>query len=157
MLTLLPRWRRAGWWFGTVVAAALAVEMVLMVAQMIGRGRMLHFNHADDTDDLVHNLLAGGAYLAWLGAFAAAGYLGLIALTTWQALRGQSMVDPDAVTWLAAGGLVSAALIAALIAVRRPRSPRGSASPNPAVGQGAGRSAGRVGHVRVDVDDHEFR
>jgi hypothetical protein len=37
-------------------------------------------------------------------AFAAAvSYVGLVSILTWQALRGQSIVAPDAVTWLAIG------------------------------------------------------
>jgi hypothetical protein len=47
-------------------------------------------------------------------AFAIAGsYLGLVAILTWQALRGQSVIDPDPVT-LAAMALWMAATIAAI-------------------------------------------
>jgi hypothetical protein len=55
--------------------------------------------------------------LVWVAGL---GYLGLIGLTTWQALRGQSVIAPDALT-LAAGGALAAIVAAAsaLIAVRR--------------------------------------
>ena len=42
--------------------------------------------------------------LVWTGA---AGYAGLIALVTWQALRGQSIVRPDLWTLAAAAGLIA--------------------------------------------------
>jgi hypothetical protein len=45
------------------------------------------------------------------------GYLGLVGLLTWQALRGQSIVHPDARTLTAAGLLLVAVIIASLIAV----------------------------------------
>ncbi|MET7395351.1 hypothetical protein ABZS66_17855 [Dactylosporangium sp. NPDC005572] len=52
---------------------------------------------------------------------AAAGYAGLIALLTWQALRGQPLLDPDRTTLLAAGALtvLVAAAAAAGTTVRR--------------------------------------
>ncbi|MBK1786614.1 hypothetical protein JHE00_19980 [Prauserella sp. ASG 168] len=66
LLSLLPRWRRAGWWLGTVVAAALALDLAVIVLQTIIRGRRAHFNVEDATDRLLHNLLATGAYVAML-------------------------------------------------------------------------------------------
>ncbi|WP_328387395.1 hypothetical protein [Nocardia sp. NBC_00416] len=56
---------------------------------------------------------------------AAAVYAAVIALLTWQALRGQSVIHPDALT-LAAGGIILAAATAAAIAVlvRRPSDGR---------------------------------
>ena len=45
------------------------------------------------------------------------GYLGLVGLLTWQALRGQSIVHPDARTLTAAGLLLVAVIVASLIAV----------------------------------------
>ncbi len=57
--------------------------------------------------------------LVWTAAL---GYLGLIALTTWQALRGQPVIAPDALTLAAAGALIGAVVVAAVIIVRRPRA-----------------------------------
>lgn len=62
-----------------------------------------------------------------LGGIAAAGYLGLLALLTWQALRGQPLVAPDAATLAAAVGLlalVAAAVTVVLAGARRAPSPR---------------------------------
>ena len=66
MISLLPKARRWGWWMGTLVAAGLAVDMVLLVWQIIFRGRQLHFNRADPTDKLMSdNILPAATYLVW--------------------------------------------------------------------------------------------
>lgn len=44
------------------------------------------------------------------------GYLGLIAILTWQALRGQPVIAPDGQTWLALAGLV-VVVLAVVVAV----------------------------------------
>lgn len=46
-------------------------------------------------------------------------YAGLTALVTWQALRGQSLVDPDLLTLTALGALLAAIVIAAHVALGR--------------------------------------
>jgi len=52
------------------------------------------------------------------------GYAGLIALLTWQALRGQPLLEPDSRTLLAAGILAMTVLCAGGVAVRlRERTP----------------------------------
>ncbi len=59
--------------------------------------------------------------LVWLGAFA---YLGLIALTAWQALRGQSIVAPDALTLGGLTGLIAViGLVAGSIVLHARRHP----------------------------------
>lgn len=56
------------------------------------------------------------------------GYTGLFAITAWQALRGQSLVHPDAATWTAAAAVaaVTAVLAFAVVASarRRPQAAR---------------------------------
>jgi len=53
--------------------------------------------------------------------FVAAGaYAGLMALVTWQALRGQSLIHPDAWTVGALGALATATTVGTLVALRRP-------------------------------------
>ncbi|MGI8690488.1 MAG: hypothetical protein ACR2M3_18060 [Thermomicrobiales bacterium] len=58
------------------------------------------------------------------------GYLGLVGLLTWQALRGQSIIAPDARTLIAAGSLFAAVTTATLITLsRRPRRPAAHLEP----------------------------
>ena len=52
---------------------------------------------------------------------AGVGYLGLTLLVTWQALRAQPLLSPDALTWAAMGGLVLGCALAARFVVRRGR------------------------------------
>ncbi len=56
--------------------------------------------------------------LVWIAGL---GYLGLIGLLTWQALRGQSVIAPDARTLIAASLLLAAILGATLIVLRSAR------------------------------------
>jgi len=58
------------------------------------------------------------------------GYLGLVGLLTWQALRGQSIVAPDARTLIAAGSLFAAVIAATFITLfRKPRRPAAHLEP----------------------------
>ncbi|MDQ7807412.1 hypothetical protein Q5425_27055 [Amycolatopsis sp. A133] len=66
LLTHVRRGRRAGWWFGTAFAAGIGMDFALLLWQLIVRGRTLHFNQATPADDTINNLVAGGAYTAWL-------------------------------------------------------------------------------------------
>lgn len=50
-----------------------------------------------------------------------AAYVAVLGLLTWQALRGQSIVQPDAVTLAAAGAIVVVTAIAAIVALITPR------------------------------------
>jgi hypothetical protein len=56
----------------------------------------------------------------------AAGYAGLVALVTWQALRGQSIVRPDGATTVAGAALAAAVLVACAAVVVRGRARRTS-------------------------------
>ncbi|GAA1040393.1 hypothetical protein GCM10009557_61530 [Virgisporangium ochraceum] len=49
----------------------------------------------------------------------AAGITGVTAITTWQALRGQSIVQPDRLTWASAGLLAAGLAMGAAVALRR--------------------------------------
>ncbi|TWD80294.1 hypothetical protein FB561_1367 [Kribbella amoyensis] len=65
MLSLQTKRRRLGWWMGTVVAVGVAAEMVLIVGQVVVRGRQLHFNMSTPTDQLIHDIMAGTVYAIW--------------------------------------------------------------------------------------------
>jgi len=65
MLSLQRRGRRLGWWMGTIIAAGIAVEMVLVMIQVVFRGRQLHFNMSTPTDALIHNIMPTAIYLVW--------------------------------------------------------------------------------------------
>lgn len=55
------------------------------------------------------------ARLVWI---LAVGYLGVVALVTWQALRGQSIVRPDALTLWAAAALMAAVVAAVAVVLK---------------------------------------
>lgn len=57
--------------------------------------------------------------LVWIGA---GGYLGLVALVTWQALRQQPLLAPDALTLAALAALIAATAGAALLVILRART-----------------------------------
>ncbi|WBQ05783.1 hypothetical protein [Kribbella sp. CA-293567] len=69
LLSLQTRARRLGWWMGTVLAAGVAAEMVIITGQVVVRGRQLHFNQSTPTDTLMHNLMALAVYVIWIAAF----------------------------------------------------------------------------------------
>jgi len=59
---------------------------------------------------------------------ATAGYTGLLALLTWQALRGQSIVHPDTLTAACLAVIVAGVLAGAAVALRGARTDAGSAA-----------------------------
>lgn len=61
---------------------------------------------------------------------AAGGYAGMLVLTTWQALRGQSIVQPDAVT-VTTAAVLAAATLAGLAVALRDRGPLLDQDPQP--------------------------
>ena len=64
--------------------------------------------------------LRSAAMRARLVIVAAAGYAGVVALVTWQAERGQSLIHPDAFTLAGLGALVVAVIIGAAVSLARP-------------------------------------
>ncbi|QGV82879.1 hypothetical protein EIZ62_27120 [Streptomyces ficellus] len=64
MLSLLPRFHRAGWWAGTVVAVTSAIEMVVITGQVI-RGRRSHFNHETPLDSALFDVMGATIVVLW--------------------------------------------------------------------------------------------
>ncbi len=54
------------------------------------------------------------------------GYLGLVGILTWQALRAQSVITPDAATWTALG-LLAGAIIIVMVSIGLRRQPSATA------------------------------
>jgi hypothetical protein len=67
MLSLLPRYRRTGWWAGTVVAVTSGIEMVLITGQA-ARGRRSHFNNETPFDKALFDTMAVTVVALWAGA-----------------------------------------------------------------------------------------
>ena len=63
--------------------------------------------------------LRDDAVRARLMGLAAIGYAGLVAVVTWQALRGQSIVHPDGLTLLALAGVAALVAIPSAVVLRR--------------------------------------
>ncbi|MER6915673.1 hypothetical protein ABT354_28710 [Streptomyces sp. NPDC000594] len=64
MLSLSTRARRLGWWSGTVVAVAVAVEMALIITQVI-RGKRSHFNQETPFDEAVFSVMGNTVVVLW--------------------------------------------------------------------------------------------
>ncbi|MCX4583320.1 hypothetical protein [Streptomyces sp. NBC_01481] len=67
MLSMATRGRRVGWWAGTVVALAGAIEMVIIVGQVI-RGKRSHFNYATAFDTLLFNIMGATIITLWVSS-----------------------------------------------------------------------------------------
>ncbi|MCX5377254.1 hypothetical protein [Streptomyces sp. NBC_00091] len=75
MISLLgrarPRLRRPAWWAGTVVAAASAVEMLLITTQVV-RGARSHFNNATPFDARLYQTMAVTVVVLWVATLVVA-------------------------------------------------------------------------------------
>lgn len=65
MLTRTTRFRRTGWWAGTVIALGSTAEMVVIVAQVL-RGRQSHFNVATPLDEQLWRVMAVTIVTVWV-------------------------------------------------------------------------------------------
>ncbi|MFC4335458.1 hypothetical protein [Salininema proteolyticum] len=64
----LSAWKRTAWWTGTVIAAALVVEQVAILGQML-RGTTSHFNQSTPFDAFVWNTMAFTIMVLWAATF----------------------------------------------------------------------------------------
>ncbi|WP_336321630.1 hypothetical protein [Streptomyces lavendofoliae] len=71
MLSLLPRFRRTGWWAGTVVAVAGAVEMVVITGQAV-RGKRSHFNRETPFDAALFDVMGATIVALWVATLVVA-------------------------------------------------------------------------------------
>ncbi|HTJ39961.1 MAG TPA: hypothetical protein VL738_42730 [Dactylosporangium sp.] len=62
---LVERRRRFGWWLGTVIAAAMLIEMAVIVGQA-ARGRQSHFNFQTSLDGVLYNIMGATIATAWV-------------------------------------------------------------------------------------------
>ncbi len=65
LLSLLDRRQRLGWWLGTVITAALVIEIVIIVAQA-ARGRQSHFNNQTALDSTLYSVMGATIAIAWM-------------------------------------------------------------------------------------------
>ncbi|MEU1897943.1 hypothetical protein ABZ512_06160 [Nocardiopsis dassonvillei] len=92
LLSLLTRWRRTGWWLGTVAAVMLAGELVAIVIQT-ARGQASHFNYATPFDSAVYNAMAAMIVAVWVANLA----IGALLLTR--------RLDDRSTTWAIRTGI----------------------------------------------------
>lgn len=69
--------------------------------------------------------------LVWTGAL---GYLGLVGLVTWQALRGQSLLQPDSLTWIVFLTLLGSVALATAIIYGHAQRQAASGGPSSVTG-----------------------
>jgi hypothetical protein len=64
MLSLVRTWVRTGWWLGTLIAAGLLLEMVVIVGQ-VARGRQSHFNVGTPLDAALYGAMGTTIVVVW--------------------------------------------------------------------------------------------
>ncbi|MFI5914908.1 hypothetical protein [Dactylosporangium sp. NPDC051541] len=65
LLPLLEKRRRAGWWLGTIIAATMLIEMVIIVGQA-ARGHQSHFNNQTPLDATLFSIMGATIAIAWV-------------------------------------------------------------------------------------------
>lgn len=68
LLSLAHRWRRLGWWMGTVVAAVTVAEMAVIITQVV-RGTMSHFNYGTPFDLALYAFMGTMISGLWVATF----------------------------------------------------------------------------------------
>ncbi|MFD7549034.1 hypothetical protein [Streptomyces sp. NPDC059816] len=100
-LSLATRAHRLAWWAGTVVAAAGAVEMVIIIGQVF-RGKISHFNRETPFDAALYDIMAVTIVVLWTGA------------VTIAVLLFRSRIEDRAAAWTLRFGSLLAVIGAAL-------------------------------------------
>jgi len=93
LLTFLKRFQRVGWWAGTVLAAAGAAEMVVIVGQVV-RGRRSHFNFETPLDATLFSIMGLTIVVLWVTH-------AIVAILLWR-----TKIENQALSWSIRLGLV---------------------------------------------------
>jgi hypothetical protein len=93
LLTYLKRFQRVGWWAGTVLAAAGAAEMVVIVGQVV-RGRRSHFNFETPLDATLFSIMGATIVVLWVTH-------AIVAVLLWR-----TKIENAALSWSIRLGLV---------------------------------------------------
>ncbi|WP_245816743.1 hypothetical protein [Lentzea albidocapillata] len=93
LLTYLKRFQRVGWWAGTVLAAAGALEMVVIVGQVV-RGRRSHFNFETPLDTALFSIMGSTIVVLWVTH-------AIVAILLWR-----TKIENEALSWSIRLGLV---------------------------------------------------
>jgi hypothetical protein len=93
LLTFLKRFQRVGWWAGTVLAAAGAAEMVVIVGQVV-RGRRSHFNFETPLDGVLFSIMGVTIVVLWVTH-------AIVAILLWR-----TKIENQALSWSIRLGLV---------------------------------------------------
>ncbi|MFJ8966533.1 hypothetical protein ACIRG5_44780 [Lentzea sp. NPDC102401] len=93
LLTFLKRFQRVGWWAGTVLAAAGAAEMVVIVGQVV-RGRRSHFNFETPLDATLFSIMGVTIVVLWVTH-------AIVAILLWR-----TKIENQALSWSIRLGLV---------------------------------------------------
>ncbi|WP_330277952.1 hypothetical protein OG205_21130 [Lentzea sp. NBC_00516] len=93
LLTYLKRFQRVGWWAGTVLAAAGAAEMVVIVGQVV-RGRRSHFNFETPLDATLFSIMGATIVVLWVTH-------AIVAVLLWR-----TKIENQALSWSIRLGLV---------------------------------------------------
>ncbi|MGW1741761.1 hypothetical protein ACWCPQ_23495 [Nocardia sp. NPDC001965] len=65
LIAQLTRWRRIAWWSGTIAAAGLAVELIIIVTQIV-RGTTSHFNYTTPLNATLWRIMGASIMLVWV-------------------------------------------------------------------------------------------
>ncbi|MEV6712439.1 hypothetical protein AB0M48_10385 [Lentzea sp. NPDC051208] len=93
LLTYLKRFQRVGWWAGTVLAAAGALEMVVIVGQVV-RGKRSHFNFETPLDGALFSIMGATIVVLWVTH-------AIVAILLWR-----TKIENEALSWSIRLGLV---------------------------------------------------
>ncbi|MEC3920247.1 hypothetical protein [Nocardia sp. CDC160] len=71
LIAQLRRSHRIAWWFGTVAAAGLTIEIIIIVAQVV-RGTTSHFNRTTTLNSTLWDIMGQSIIVVWLATLGVA-------------------------------------------------------------------------------------